>query len=131
MDWLVASRGYWCCGDKMYDVVLSDSRTDPPTEVAFVAFTRGCALTGNTNLTGSVGYLDAYYVEDQKDAELDVPFDDCHEYLKLGFHAQAMRNIAREYMRAHTAPTRWRPRAHGEVHMDNVMPARLRKRARP
>jgi hypothetical protein len=132
MDWLVVSRAYWCCGEKFYDVVLSDSRTDPPAEVALVTFHRGSSLTGKTDTVGSVGFMDAYYEQEARDFARGAVLDGAHEYYQLWrFHQPAMRDLARAYMRAHTTPTRWRPRAHADVHVDNTVSARLRKRARP
>jgi len=129
MDWLVVSHGYWCVGEKIYDVVLSDSRTDPPTEVAFVTFHRGIHLTGETDTVGIIRYLDAYREQEKRDFAKRASIDDRHEYYQLRrFYEPAMHAFARAYVRAHTAPARWRPRAHADVHVDNTLSSRLRKR---
>ena len=132
MDWLVVSRAYWTCRGWFYDVVLSDSRSDPPAEVALVAFHRGGSLTGETDTVGRILYLDAFHDQAKRDFARRAILDDRHEYFQLRrFHEPAMRDLARAYMRAHTAPVRWRPRAHADVHVDNTVSSRLRKRTRP
>jgi len=116
MDWLVVSRAYWAGRGLFYDVVLSDSRTRPPTEVAVVVFSRSC----RGREADTSGFV-CYPIHSDRDDYMDVC---CN-------NQPAMRDLARAYMRAHTAPVRWRPRAHADLHVDNTVSSRLRKRTRP
>ena len=120
-EWLAVLHSEWVFNGSVYDVMLGDARTEPPTKLCMVAFYRDAART--VRLFPQAGYENARspfihqmtHASSPEECEAARSRLEAHEYVRLVHHQEggALVAFARAHVRDATRAARWEQVAPG------------------